>query len=80
MEPAGLKEKYGYSLTFWGGAVDGQTTMAGGTPDDVEHQLRENIEILRNGGGVVCSVVHNLQNNYELENVQRVLDVVREYR
>ena len=80
MEPAGLKEKYGDSLTFWGGAVDGQTTMAGGTPDDVEHQLRENIEILRNGGGFVCSVVHNLQNNYELENVQRVLDVVREYR
>jgi len=80
MDPKVLKEKYDEKLTFWGGAVDGQTTMAQGTPVDVEKQMRENISILRRNGGFVCSVIHNLQNNYELDNVQRVLDVVNEYR
>ncbi|MCC8162421.1 MAG: methyltransferase [Lachnospiraceae bacterium] len=80
MDPEVLKNKYGSELTFWGGAVDGQTTMTTGTPDDVERQLRKNIEILKKDGGFVCSVVHNLQNNYDMANVRRVLDVVKEYR
>lgn len=79
MEPRFLKKTYGDRLTFWGGAVDGQTTMAHGTPDDVEKQMRENIEIFRPNGGFVCCVVHNLQNNYELANVDRVFDVVKDY-
>ena len=80
MDPRTLKDNYGDRLTFWGGAVDGQTTMAHGTPDDVEKQLRENIEILKPDGGFVCCVVHNLQSNYDMANVERVFDTVRDYR
>lgn len=80
MDPKVLKETYGDKLTFWGGAVDGQTTMAGGTPADVEKQLRENIEILQPGGGFVCCVIHNLQADYDLANVKRVFDVAKDYR
>ncbi len=80
MDPAALKEKYGKNLTFWGGAVDGQTTMANGTPQDVEKQLHQNIEILQKDGGFVCCVVHNLQDNYSLDNVEKVFETVREYK
>ena len=80
MDPQSLKDKYNKKLTFWGGAVDGQTTMASGTPDDVEQQLRHNIHILKKDGGFVCSVVHNLQSNYEEANVTRIFDVLKEYR
>ena len=79
MDPHYLKEVYGKDLVFWGGAVDGQTTMSCGTPDDVERELVRNIEIFRQGGGFVCSVVHNLQTSYSDENVKRVLDVVSRF-
>ncbi|SHE60839.1 uroporphyrinogen decarboxylase family protein [Lactonifactor longoviformis] len=80
MDPQSLKAQYGRRLTFWGGGVDSQTTMAHGTPEDVEREMRKNIDILRKDGGFVFSVVHNLQNNFAMENVQRVFDVLREYR
>ena len=31
-------------------------------------------------GGFVFSVVHNIQDNVDLKNVQRILDVLKEYR
>lgn len=80
MDPQMLKDKYNKRLTFWGGAVDGQSTMAKGTPDDVEKELRKNIEIFRKDGGFVATVVHNLQSNYELDNVTRIFDVLKDYR
>lgn len=80
MDPQALKDRYGEKLTFWGGAVDGQTTMASGIPDDVERQLRQNIDILRKDGGFVCSVVHNLQSNYAEDNVTRIFNVLKDYR
>ena len=79
MEPNFLKKTYGDRLTFWGGMVDGQSTMAKGTPDDVEKQMRENIDIFNKNGGFVACVVHNLQSNYDIANVKRVLDVVKDY-
>ena len=80
MDPKTLKEEYGDRLVFWGGTVDGQTTMTHGTPDDVEKQMRENIEILQPNGGYVCCVVHNLQSNYDLANVEKVFEVARDYK
>lgn len=80
MDPRTLKEKYSKNLVFWGGGVDGQTTMTNGTPDDVEKEMREHIDIFRKDGGFVFTVVHNLQATYSTENVQRVFDVLKEYR
>ena len=80
MDPEYLKENYGQKLTFWGAGVDGQTTMAQGTPDDVEKEMREKIRILGKGGGFVFSIVHNLQKDYDVANIQRVFDVLKEYR
>lgn len=80
MDPVFLKETYGSKLTFWGGGVDTQTTVNQGTPDDVEREMRRNIEIFSKDGGFVFCAVHNLQSNVRMENVQRILDVIRDYR
>lgn len=80
MDPQVLKEKYNRELTFWGGGVDGQTTLAHGTPDDVEREMRDRIRILGKDGGFVFSAVHNLQSNVDIANVQRIFDVLKEYR
>lgn len=42
--------------------------------------MREHIKILNKEGGFVFSIVHNLQRDYEIENVRRVFDVLKEYR
>jgi len=80
MDPAFLKQTYGDRITFWGGGVDGQTTIAHGTPDDVEAQMRRNIDIFRRDGGFVFTAIHNIQKNAPIENVRRILDVIQEYR
>ena len=80
MDPEYLKNKYNKDLVFWGGGVDSQTTITHGTPDDVEKEMRKRIEIFGKDGGFVFSVVHNIQDNVNLKNVQRILDVLKEYR
>lgn len=80
MDPQTLKNKYNERLTFWGGGVDGQSTVARGTLEEVEREMREHIDIFRKDGGFVFTVVHNLQDNYEPEKIKRIFDVLKEYR
>lgn len=80
MEAGPLKERFKNRLVFWGGCVDCQTTISTGTPDDVEKELRERIALLGKGGGLVCSIIHNVQYNTPDENILRIFDVLKEYR
>lgn len=80
MDPAALKAQFGDRLTFWGADVDSQTTMYNGTADDIESQMRERIEACGRGGGMVFSVVHNVQADVEPEKIERVFSVLGEYR
>ena len=61
MEPQFLKREYGSELTFWGGGVSTQTTVAFGTVAEIQGSVRRNIEIFAPGGGYVFTQVHNLQ-------------------
>ncbi|WP_371381203.1 uroporphyrinogen decarboxylase family protein [Sporomusa aerivorans] len=80
MDPQALKNKYNKKLVFWGGGVDSQSTIAKGTPDDVEKQMEERIRILGADGGFVFSIGHNIQINDPMDNVRRVFDVLKNYR
>lgn len=80
MEPGNLKKRFGKRLTFWGAGVDSQTTMTHGTPDDIERQMRERIVICGEGGGMVFSIVHNIQPDISVDKMERVFSVLREYR
>lgn len=74
MEPAQLKEKFGGRIVFWGGGVDTQKTLPFGTPDEVEEEVRERIEVFAPGGGYVFSPVHNIQQGVPPENIVAAYD------
>lgn len=69
MDPAGLVEKYGGRIVFWGGGADTQKTLPFGRPDEVSEQVVERVKIFGAGNGFVFSTVHNIQCNTPTENV-----------
>ncbi len=80
MEPARLKREFGERIVFWGGGVDTQKTLPFGTPDEVNREVRERIDIFAPGGGFVFDAIHNVQANTPVENVAAMFDALRESR
>lgn len=80
MDPSKLKSNYGKDITFWGGGVDTQKTLALGAPQDVKKQVRELIEIFSPGGGFIFTTVHNIQANVPIKNVIAMIEAVNEYK
>jgi len=74
MDPAFLKEKYGSHFVFWGGGVDSQGSLAFGTPDEVEQEVKQNIETFKAGGGFVFNNVHNIQATVPIDNLMAFFD------
>lgn len=68
MEREGLKKDYGDKLVFHGG-VDNQYTLPFGTAEEVRQEVRENIDILGEGGGYILGPCHNIQPVSPLENI-----------
>ena len=67
MDIAVLKERFGEQLTFCG-SVCVQTTLASGTPADVEHEVRRRMDLFPNGG-LFLGPTHAVQVGSPLENV-----------
>lgn len=76
---ADLKKKYGKVLSFWGAGVDTQRVFDSGTPEDVRRDTRENIEMLKEGGGYICTPVHNTQATVPPENYMAFWETLQEY-
>ena len=79
MDLAELKKEFGSDITFWGGGIDTQNTLPRGTPEEVEYEIRKNLEILAPGGGYVFSAVHNIQEEVPPENIIRMFETVLKY-
>jgi uroporphyrinogen decarboxylase len=69
METAELKAEFGSEVTFWGGTVDPQKTLARGTPEEVRDETVRRIDDLKPGGGFVIASVHNMQAQVPVENI-----------
>ena len=80
MDAAELKREFGRDLTFWGGGCDTQGALAHGTPDEVRQQVRERLDIFREGGGYVFNQIHNILSNVPPQNVVAMFDAAKEYR
>ena len=78
MDPAQLKLEYGDRLAFWG-TVGTQSTMPFGTPQDVRAVVKERIETVGAGGGLLISPTHTLEPEVPWENVLAFIEAVREF-
>ena len=78
METAGLKAEFGSEITFWGGTVDPQKTLARGTPEEVREETLRRIDELKPGGGFVIASIHNMQAQVPVENIVAFWEAVEE--
>jgi hypothetical protein len=80
MDPQTLKDRFGESLTFWGGGVDTQKTLPFGTPQEINAEVAERMRIFGKGGGFVWNSIHNVQASTPVENLVAVYQAVAQYR
>ena len=78
MDTATLKPEFGKDITFWGGTVDPQGTLARGTPDEVRAEARRRIGDLKPGGGFVFASIHNMQAHVPVENILALWEALDE--
>ncbi|GAH20261.1 unnamed protein product, partial [marine sediment metagenome] len=78
MDPVKLKKTYGNDLSFWG-TMGGQTTIPFGTPEQVKQEVRERVETVGRGGGLLIAPGHMLQPEVPWENIVAFFEAVEEY-
>ena len=79
MDADGLKRDFGNDMVFWGGGCDTQAVLPNDTPDQVREHVREQVHILKPGGGFVFQQVHNILADTPPENIVAMLDAVNEF-
>lgn len=80
MDPARLARDFGDRLVFWGGSVDGQSTLPHGTPAEVAAEAATHLHALGAGGGHVFAPIHNIQANVPPDNVLALFEAARGFR
>jgi uroporphyrinogen decarboxylase len=83
MDPSGIdyrdyKKRYGSRVTLFGN-IDITWPLVGGTPADVERDVREHIEVLKPGGRWVASSSHSIVNYIPHENFITMINTVHKY-
>jgi len=78
MGPAVLKRRFGKRLAFWGGGCDPQHVLPSASPLEVAGHVRDNVEILKAGGGYVFNSVHNIQGGVPPANITAMFDAAYE--
>ena len=79
MELAKLKKEYGNDICFWGAGVDTQQVLPYGSPQDVEDEVKRNIDLLAPGGGFVFATVHNILEGVPADNIIAAFQAAKEY-
>ena len=79
MKPSKLKTEFGDRILM-NGCIDTQHVLIEGTPDLVREKSRQVMDIMKSGGGYVCSPSHDyLLPETPLGNVLALYETVREY-
>lgn len=79
MDRKKLVEEFGAHLVFHG-AVDNQITLPFGAPEDVQREVRENLEIFSRARGYIVAPCHNIQANTPTGNILALYEAVAEWR
>jgi len=80
MDPQMLADQFGDQVTFWGGGVDTQHTLPFGSPDAIQAEVGERIQIFGSGGGFVFNPIHNVQADIPTPNLLALYQAVNKYR
>jgi uroporphyrinogen-III decarboxylase len=72
------KKKFGKDIALWGN-IDIEFPLANGTPEDVENDVREHMEVLKPGNGYICSSSHSIVNYIPYENFVAFINSVHKY-
>jgi uroporphyrinogen decarboxylase len=75
---ARLKQEYGRHLAFWG-SIGVQSNLPFGTPADVRDEVRERMDTIGRGGGLVIAPSHVVPPEAPWENVLAFFDAVDEF-
>lgn len=73
-----VKKEYGRDLSFWG-TIGTQTTLPFGTPLEVKRVVRERIENVGKGGGLLLAPTHVVEPEVPWENIMAFVEGVKEY-
>ncbi len=76
MEPAALKRDFGDALCFHG-AMDIQTVLSQGTPDQVRGEAKRLCQVLGQGGGFILAPTNNVMPETPLENILALYEAVQ---
>jgi uroporphyrinogen decarboxylase len=77
MEASGLKRDFGGLITFWGGGCDTRDILPHATPAEVRQHVRQQVSILRSGGGFVFQQVHNILADVPPENIIAMFEALK---
>jgi uroporphyrinogen decarboxylase len=77
VDPARVKQVFGDRLAVFG-SISVQRTMPFGTPDDVRAEVRERLETVGRGGGLLLAPAHVLQPDTPWENIRAFFEAVHE--
>jgi uroporphyrinogen decarboxylase len=75
---ARVKQLYGQHLAFWG-TVGVQSTFPYGTPAEMERVVKERIEIVGRGGGLLIAPAHVIEPETPVENILAFIHAVDRY-
>jgi uroporphyrinogen decarboxylase len=78
MDPVQIKRQYGDRLAFWG-TVGTQTTFPQATPAEIKALVKERIETVGDGGGLLIAPTHKLQPEVSWENIVAFFEAVEQY-
>ena len=72
-----MKRDFGKDITFWGGGCDTRWMLSHATPEEVTEHVKQQVEILRPGGGFVFQQVHNILADVPPQNIVAMFDAAR---
>jgi uroporphyrinogen decarboxylase len=72
-----LKEKYGNTITFWGG-ISTQQTLPGGTPEEVAEETKKVTGYLSKNGGYLIAAAQGIQSDVPFGNLCALVDTANE--
>ncbi|ADL12476.1 uroporphyrinogen decarboxylase family protein [Acetohalobium arabaticum] len=77
-DTARLKEEFGDEISFWGATCDSQNTLSKGTPEEIRQEVKQRVNDLAAGGGLVLASIHNIQKDVPPENIVAFYDALYE--